>query len=183
MADIVKPDEQLVGKAIRQKKNPLSEFVGQFFAQSIHEVKDYLWKDVFIPNVKKTIHDLAISGLDMAIYGESAPISSSSNASKYSMAYQQQKQRQMQSVSAVKRGYSYDSLIVSSKAEGERLLFKLNDILADVGSVTVADMYDLVGEVHNYTDNKWGWTNLAGAKVTLSREGYLLKMPEPQPLT
>jgi len=40
----------------------------------------------------------------------------------------------------------------------------------------------LVGLAATHTDNKWGWTDLSGAGVSRIRGGYLLDLPEPEPL-
>ena len=47
--------------------------------------------------------------------------------------------------------------------------------------VSVADLYDLVGISGNYTDNKYGWTNLRNSDVQRVRDGYLLKLPKALP--
>jgi hypothetical protein len=49
-------------------------------------------------------------------------------------------------------------------------------------SASVADLYELVGLSSVHTDNRWGWTDLTGAGVSRIRGGYLLDLPEPEPL-
>ena len=49
--------------------------------------------------------------------------------------------------------------------------------------MTVADLYDLVGLNHNFTDNKYGWTNLRNAQPVRDRDGYyILKLPRAVPI-
>lgn len=179
----IKPDKELVGKVTRQKTNGIQKFLGIFFTENIDNIGDYIFEEVIRPGIKNMLSDGGKKAWDLLIYGENAPIhNNSTGTSKYKSAWEQQNGvRNIASTN--KRGYSFDSLVVQSRSEGERVLFKLGQILSEVGSVTVADMYDLVGEVHNYTDNKWGWTSLNGASVQLCRDGYIVKMPEPQPLT
>ena len=50
------------------------------------------------------------------------------------------------------------------------------------GIVSVADMYDLVGIATNYTDNKYGWTNLRNAEPIRVANGYMLKLPKAGPI-
>ena len=50
------------------------------------------------------------------------------------------------------------------------------------GTVSVADLYDLVGISGNYTDNKYGWTNIRNAEPIRVRDGYMLKLPKALPL-
>ncbi len=57
------------------------------------------------------------------------------------------------------------------------------DLLLDkYDSVTVAEFYELCGVSGNFTDNKYGWTDIQGASVQRTRNGYLLNMPKPEPL-
>ena len=53
----------------------------------------------------------------------------------------------------------------------------MDDILEKYGMVSVADLYDLVGVTGNYTDNKYGWTNLSNAEIVRVRDGYQIKLP------
>ena len=48
--------------------------------------------------------------------------------------------------------------------------------------VSVADLYDLVGVTGDYTDNKYGWTNLRNAKVVRVRDGYMIDLPKALPI-
>jgi hypothetical protein len=57
----------------------------------------------------------------------------------------------------------------------------MDELINVYGMVSVADLYDLVGITGAYTDNKYGWTNIRGVKVTPVREGYMLKMPKALP--
>jgi hypothetical protein len=40
----------------------------------------------------------------------------------------------------------------------------------------------LVGITGNYTDNKYGWTDIRSASVNRTRDGYALKLPKALPL-
>ena len=51
-----------------------------------------------------------------------------------------------------------------------------------VPAVSVADFYDLVGVSGNYTDNKYGWTDIRNASVIHVRDGYMIKLPKALPL-
>ena len=44
---------------------------------------------------------------------------------------------------------------------------------------SVADLYGLVGIDSEYTDNKYGWTNLSSASIKATRDGYILDLPRP----
>ena len=65
----------------------------------------------------------------------------------------------------------------------EEVLDKMFELLDTYQFVSVADLYDLVGVTGNYTDNKYGWTNLRGAEPVRMRDGgYALKLPKAYPI-
>ena len=58
----------------------------------------------------------------------------------------------------------------------------MDEIMEEYGIVRVADLYDLVGITGDYTDNKYGWTNIRSAEVVRVRDGYKIKMPRAMPI-
>ena len=48
--------------------------------------------------------------------------------------------------------------------------------------VSVADMYDAVGETSDFTDNKWGWSDLDGVTIQRVSNGFVLRMPRVESL-
>ncbi len=79
--------------------------------------------------------------------------------------------------------YDYDDLIFDSRGEAEMVLKNMDEVIATYKAVSVADMYDFAGVSCNYTDNRYGWTNLSEAKVVrVTGGGYSLKLPPAEPL-
>ena len=79
-------------------------------------------------------------------------------------------------------GYSYDDIILSNRGEAEDVLSRMDELIEAYGLVRVADLYDLVGITGNYTDNKYGWTNIRNAEIIRVRDGYMIKMPRAIPI-
>ena len=69
-----------------------------------------------------------------------------------------------------------------NRAEAEEVIDRLFELVSIYESATVADLYELVGLSSTHTDHKWGWTDLMGAGVSRIRGGYLLDLPDPEPL-
>src|SRR3954454_10116741 len=79
--------------------------------------------------------------------------------------------------------HDFDEIVLESRGEAEEVIDRMYDLLSRYDSVSVADMYELTGIQSAHTDQKWGWTDLRGSTVTRTRAGgYLLDLPEPQPL-
>ena len=61
--------------------------------------------------------------------------------------------------------------------EARDVLARMDELIDTYGMVSVADLYDLVGISGNYTDNKYGWTNIKSARIVRVRDGYRIEMP------
>ena len=73
-------------------------------------------------------------------------------------------------------------IILESRGEAEDVLERMDELIATYQVVSVADFYDLVGVSGNYTDNKYGWTDIRNASVIHVRDGYMIKLPKALPL-
>ena len=78
--------------------------------------------------------------------------------------------------------YSYDDIVLESRGEADAVLSRMDEIMEEYDIVRVADLYDLVGITGDYTDNKYGWTNIRDAKVVRVRDGYKIQLPRAMPL-
>ncbi len=77
----------------------------------------------------------------------------------------------------------FDEIILATRAEAEEVIQRLFDLVSQYQQATVSDLLELVDITGNHTDHKWGWTDLAGAGVTKVRNGYLLDLPRPEPIS
>lgn len=179
-----KKEKKISGTA--KKRKP--KWTDVFVAEDISNVKSYIYRDVFIPNIKKLIHDIVTNGIDMFLYKDASGPSKGSTISRPSYGkYYKDKERgnNVQSRSQERDRYSYSDVILDSRSEAEDVIRMLDESCqAYEGVASVADLYDIVGLDHKYTDNNYGWTRamLRDVKVLRVPEGYLLKFPRPVPL-
>lgn len=183
-----KDKEKKVQKVVRGKvktKKKKTSLKDIFISEDAANVKSYVFMDVLVPAVKKAISDIVRDGIDMILYGEARGRKSSSNASYVSYrSYSDRDRREERrySDSRVRSAYSYNDIILENRGEAEDVLTRMDELIDTYGIVSVADMYDLVGISGNYTDNKYGWTNLRNAEPVRVRDGYMLKLPKPGPI-
>lgn len=80
-----------------------------------------------------------------------------------------------------KRGSKFDvSLpVFDTRADAEKILDRLLELLNDYGAVTVADFNDLSGVTSTFKDNTLGWTNLDNCYIIRVRGGYTIKLRSP----
>jgi len=76
-----------------------------------------------------------------------------------------------------------EELILPDKAEADLVLERMADILNEYEVVTVTDLNEMLDRESSYVDNKWGWTDLRGARVEQIREGWIINFPPIEPIT
>lgn len=177
------------GKVRTKKKSEVRRFADVFISEDIQNVKSYVIGEVLIPAAKKALSDIVTNGIDMILYGE-AGVSKRRNSSSSRVSYQsyydredRRDRRDRERYSTRSRaGYNFDDIIFDSRGEAENVLCAMEDEIDNYGIVSVADLYELVGVSGNYTDNKYGWTDLRTASVARTRDGYMLKLPRALPI-
>ena len=174
--------QPVVKGKVTKKKNNVRKLTDTFVSEDIQNVKSYVLMDVLVPAVKKAISDIVTNGIDMLLYGETGRTKKSNASTVSYRSYYDNRRDDGYSSSRTRTGYSYDDVILETRGEAEDVLTRMDELIDTYGSVSVADMYDLVGMSCNYTDNKYGWTNLRNAEPVRVRDGYLLKMPKATPI-
>ena len=172
-----KLEKVVTGQVKTKKKSGFNNFLSGFVSDETHSIKSYLVKDVVVPTIKKTITDI----VDMILYGGSKR-SRNTPAARVSYRSYYDDPRDTRSESRVVPGYNYEDIILETRGDVEEVINQLNDLIDTYGIASVMDLYDLVGITGNYTDNKYGWTNLASADFVRTRDGYKLKLPRALPL-
>lgn len=173
----------VTGKVVAKKKSGLSKIADEFISEDAKNIKSYVLGEVLIPAVKKAISDIITNGIDMILYGESKAGGRRSTADRVSYRnYYDRDTRPSRTTTSSYSGYSYDEIILNSRTEAEDVLVRMDELMDTYGLVRVADLYDLVGITGNYTDNKYGWTNIRSAEVVRVRDGYMIKMPRAVPI-
>ena len=176
--------EKVVHGKVRTKKNNTRKLSNVFFSEDTSNVGNYILMDVIVPAIKKTLYELVVGSLDMTLFGGRGNAGKRSTADKVSYKdYNGISRRDERSHSTrTTSGYSYDDIILDSRGEAEAVLARMDEIIEEYDEVRVADLYDLVGITGDYTDNKYGWTNIRNARVVRTRDGYKIEMPRALPL-
>lgn len=173
-----KVEKVVTGNVRTKKKSDIQKFASIFVPEDVNSVKDYILMDVIVPLIKKAISDT----VEVILYPGGKK--GGSNASKISYReYYDRDRRRDYSAPRVRSGYDFDDIIFDTRGEAEQVLSSMDDLIDVYGTVSVADLYDLAGITgRNYTDNKYGWTDIRTARVVRVREGYTLELPRALPL-
>lgn len=177
-----KVEKVVTGPVITKKKSGLSKFADEFISEDAKNIKTYVLGDVLIPAVKKALCDIVTDGINMLLYGNAKAGYKRSTADRVS--YSSYSNRDTRAVNNSRYGssYSYDQIVLATRGEAEDVLDRMMELIDSYKVATVADLKDLVGISGPWTDNKYGWTNLASAEVVRVRDGYLIQLPRAIPI-
>lgn len=175
--------EKVVRGSVKTRpKKGVRKLADVFVSEDISNVKSHIMMDVVVPAVKKVISDIVRDGIDMLLYGDTRGNRSSSSYISY-RDYTSSNVSSNRSVSSPSRtGYNHDDIVLETREEAEEVLERMDELIEAYGVVSVADLYDLIGKSCNYTDNKYGWTNIRNAEPIRVRDGYMLKLPKALPI-
>jgi hypothetical protein len=179
--------EKVVSGGVKtKKKSEIHKFTDIFLAEDFASVKNYIVSDILLPAAKKLVTDVVKDGIDTLIYGSPGYRDRGSNTFRAPyVSYNKMSDRRDERsyTPRARNGYNYDDVVLSNKGDAEVVLHQLDDLMETYRVVRVADLYDLVGLQHNYTDNNYGWTNIRNASIERLRDGnYMIKMPRAIPL-
>ena len=184
--DNKKKIEKVVSGNVKvKKKNGVTKFADNFISEDIHNVKSYVITDVLIPSIKRAISEMVTNGIDMILYGSTGGRSKRSSADRvsYRNYYDRRDDDRYHDRDRVRTSpYSFDDIVLDSRGEAEEVIARMDELIDQYGIVSVADLYDLVGVSGNYTDNKYGWTNIRNAEPIRVRDGYMLRLPKALPI-
>jgi hypothetical protein len=191
----VKKDIQRVTSSdpVRKKKSLRKQFSDTFVAGDFRGAVGYVVMDVMLPAAKDMIVEAGSQGIERLIFGETRRRGSRSPQAGPT-GYVQYNRMSGPTVAsrisgparamsrAARSRFNFDELILESRTEAEEVIDRLFDLVSRYETASVADLYELVGITSTHTDHKWGWLDLHGAGVSRIRGGYLLDLPEPEPL-
>jgi hypothetical protein len=177
------------GNVQTKKKNEIRKFTDIFVAGDLASVGDYLLYDIVVPNVKRLIEDISVSGIRMFLHGKDGAKSSGSSYGMPKISYRSYSDSDRRDPRSGGRDdyrarsrFDYDDLVFDSRGDAEVVLTQMDEMLDRYKVVSVLDMYDAAGVTPPYTADKYGWTDLHDAKIVPVRNGYVIKLPKAFPL-
>ena len=183
--------EQIVENgATRRRRSLRKQFKETFVAGDARTATRYMMFEVVLPAARDMIVEAMHQGMEKLIFGDSRRRGSTPpqagptghiSYNRYGAAAVRGGPQRAMSRQARGR-HDFDEIILDNRAEAEEVIDRLFTLVSQYESATVADLYELVGLSATHTDHKWGWTDLMGAGVSRIRGGYLLDLPEPEPL-
>lgn len=188
----------VTGPVERRKRSWSKRFRENLMGEDAGTVGEYVLLEVLVPAFKDMIADAAGTGVERMIFGESRSSSRRTRGSQSSgytnygnryasggggstsrhPAYREERP----SISRRARAsHDFGEIVLSTRAEAEEVLKRMDDRLERYEQVSVSDLYEMLDISGDYTDLKYGWVDLHTARVSrLNRGGYLLDLPRPE---
>lgn len=181
---------------VRQKAPSLGrKFKDTFGGEKADNVLQYVVLEVILPATKNLIFDVVREGAARMLFGGAAPrrtngaggisvgrtnyngMSSNGSQSPSSVIIGSSGQREISNTARAM--HDFKDIILEKRGDAEEVLEQLSLLVEQFDVATVADLYSCVGISAAHTDNKYGWTSLAGSGVHQVREGYWIELPRP----
>lgn len=168
-----------------KKKGFVKRLATKILADDAQNIKTFIVSDTIIPAIRNLIYDMATGALDMSLFGgNGGPRRRDKNKTRSYVSYQgyytgDRRDRVSDRREQTKSRSNMNDIVFESRGEAEEVLTSMIDVIEEYGQVTVANLYELVGMTGEFTDNRYGWTNLASAKVNRVRDGYIIDLPRP----
>lgn len=179
------------GKVVKQKKTAFDKFKDAFLGES-ENLGDYILYDVLVPAFRDTISDMGF-GVIERLFGNGRSRSGYSGSvirdrgrsyiSYNSMSNNKRSRDDRRDLDRGSRArHDFENVIFTNRGEAEDVLAHLVDMTMEYGEATVRAFYELSNIEADYTDEKYGWTNLRDAYVDETRNGYIIVFPLTRPL-
>lgn len=185
----------VTGEVIKRKKPLGVRMKETFLGADLKNVAKYVAGDVLLPALKNMLVDTIEQGAKRAIYGEAAPrrrpmdsrprMSYNSPIDRGGYGRQQSAMLPHQPphyAPTRRQSQSVGDIILASRNEAETVVERMKDILDQYDTVSVADLYELLGLPSSHVDHVWGWADLAYIGIRQIREGYVIDLPAAHPL-
>jgi hypothetical protein len=182
------PIKPVINASAREQKEPLGKKLKRIFlSEDIDNVGSYVFIEVLVPALKDLCAKLIENTVNIALFGNGArPLNRGNNQQRSAALYwnssvgQTRPFASQQRSSVPKSSNNFRDLIYDTKAEAERVLDSMVELISTYGVCTVQDLYSLSNmESNNYTNNDFGWMDLKGSRIIRVRDGWLLELPKP----
>lgn len=173
------------GSVAKKKRTVMDKFKESFLGES-ENLGDYVLYDVLVPAFRDTVSDMGFGiierlfGTGRSSRGRSSNIVRDKGKS-YVSYNSNNNRRDRDNGRDLDRGararHDFDNVVFINKWEAEDVLSHMVDLVTEYGEVTVRDFYELSDIESEYTDDKYGWTNLRDAYVDRTRNGFTIAFP------
>jgi len=162
------------------------------FAEDVSSIGSYLYDDLFIPTIRNALREFGVGAIDRAIYGAKmgprrmgAPgiMGLSGQVSNISTRYDRMTEGQRVVSREARERHDFSEIVFPDREEAMIVLEGLVARIERFRVATVRDLYNLCGVSNaDFAAGGYGWTDLNTAAIRQRYGGWLLDLPEPEPI-
>lgn len=174
---------------VTERKRPVGRrFLDAFTGDDSRTVGSYILFDVVLPAAKSMIVDAVSGGIERLLYGGDRPTSmrrgfgTGQSRTNYNQVANSVVNSRVMSRDP-RAVHDFKDIVLDNRGAAEEVIDALAELVSNYGKATVSDFYELVGITGSYTDDKWGWFSMVGARVERVGSGYLIALPRTEPVT
>ena len=180
------------GSVVKKKRTVADKFKDAFLGES-ENLGDYIMYDVLVPAFRDTVSEMGF-GIIERLFGNGRSSRSRGSVVRdrgrsyvsYNSSSRNDRDRGRDDRRDIDKGsrarHSFANVVFTNKWEAEDVLAHLVDMILEYGEATVRSFYELSNIEADYTDDRYGWTNLRDAYVERTRNGYVIVFPQTRPL-
>lgn len=184
--------DKVVEGVVVQRKKPLGKRMREIFLGGDNRsVLEFVIQDVIVPNIRDMVFEAGQQGLERSLYGESQSFRRgigprpgdprrTTNYNGVTRGGPRDRSNDRQMSQRARATHDFGELVISSRPEAEAVLDGMFEYLNNYEVVPVSVLYELAGVSGQFTDNRWGWTDLRSTTVRRVRDGWLLDLPRPE---
>lgn len=185
--------KQIVSEGVSMRKSPLGKRFRDTFLQG--DGPKSTWKrvlfDVVLPGSRDLVYNTGLEMFQQVLYGATGRRISSGQASNLVSTFTQYSAMSKNASTLGRpdpRGVSFGTaqtanefgeLVMPSRVVAEEVLDNMYEHLQEYGTLTILQLCKMVGIPHNFTYDRYGWTDLQGSKVIRVGADYVLSLPRP----
>jgi hypothetical protein len=181
------------GNVVKKKRTVVDKFKDAFLGES-ENLGDYIVYDVLVPAFRDTISDMGFGVIEKLFGNGRSGRSRSGNIVRdrgrsyisYNNVQNDNRRNSRDDRRDFDKGsrarHDFANVVFTNKWEAEDVLAHLVDFTIEYGEATVRAFYEFSNIEADYTDDKYGWTNLRDAYVDRTRNGHVIVFPPPRPL-
>ena len=181
-----KVEKVVTGKVKTVKKSGFRKIVDGIKSKDFKGIATYVINDHVIPGVKDMVWKAGKNAWEMMIYGEVSRDKKSNNSWRADYVsynrFSDRSDNRYSSRQENKAPRHYEDLRFETYKEAEEVLDSMQGMIDQYDAVSILALYEMCGINGDYTDNRYGWENIANASVGRDRDGYYLALPKAVPL-
>jgi len=174
-----------VRPSVRVKKPGfLQKLTSKMISRDTDGIGDYILWEVLVPAAKTTMQEGLITAIEMLFHGgkSTGRRSRGSHISYGSMYRSSRSRRELNERDGhYAPGYRSrtDDIFFEYGEDADSVLDEMINLLEKYEQITIADYYDLAGisNMIEPTDHGYGWEDLSGTRIIVTRNGYKINLP------